>query len=43
MNNTSTKLPNYWKIKATYKDQKFIVLTIIPRKETINQQQTAEM
>lgn len=41
MNNTSIKLPNYWKIKATYKNQKFIVLTIIPRKETINKLETA--
>lgn len=42
-NNTSSKLPNYRKIQVTYLNQKFIILKIIPRKETVNNQQTAEM
>ncbi len=39
----STKLPNYGKVTLTYLNQKFIILKIIPRKETNNNQQTAEM
>jgi hypothetical protein len=40
---TSLKLPIYRKIKATWTNQKYLILTIIPRKETNNNQQTAEM
>ena len=43
MVNTSLKLSDCRKIQVTYLNQKFIILTIIPRKDTNNNQQTAEM